>query len=316
MRINLRRSNIRMPQQSLHTPQISPMLHHMRRATMPQHMRTHLRPCRSTNHLPNPLPSQRLPPHTQKQSPRHHPSRLHQLRPPHRQISLQRLHSRSPQRHNSLLIALPSHLRARPGQDANPPPAANKSLPPSTHPHTAAPKSHDRAAPAHPRPPLWQPCPSAPASRHLAFSQRLRQHLPARWSLHVHRRIMINPLIHQQPAVKPTQTTQLPRNRPRLHRMAPQSFHKPTHIRLRRPHQQPIAPFHMLGKLLQVPPIRLTTRRPQPLLYPQIRHILPNRPGISTDLAVSLHRPRLSRPNIPPNAHTRRMNQPDQHLPG
>src|ERR1700733_4370689 len=74
-------------------------------------MWTHLRPRRPTHHLPNPLLSQRLPPHTQKQSPRHHPPSLHQLRPTHRQISLQRLNRRAPQRNNPLLIALPSHLR-------------------------------------------------------------------------------------------------------------------------------------------------------------------------------------------------------------
>jgi hypothetical protein len=313
MRINLRRSNIRMSQQSLHTPQISPVLHHMRRATMPQHMRTHLRPCRSTNHLPNPLPSQRLPPHTQKQSPRHHPSCLHQLRPPHRQITLQRLHSRAPQRHNPLLIALSSHLRAPLVQMQilhpqrtnlpNPQPTRIQQLQNRMIPQRQP--IRIRRSGSHARP--FQHL------ANLAFRKRLRQHLPARWRLHVHRRIMINPLIHQQPAVKPTQTTQLPCNRPRLHRMPPQSFHKPTHIRLRRPHQQPIAPFHMLGKLLQIPPISLTTRRPQPLLYSQISHVLPNRPGISTDLARLMHRPRLSRPPTASASATRTMNQSGQH---
>ncbi len=289
MRINLCRSNIRMPQQSLHTPQISPVLHHMRRATMPQHMRTHLGPCRSPYHLPNPLPGQRLPPHTQKQGPRHHPSRLHRLRPPQCQISLQRLNSRSPQRHNSLLIALPSHLS---------PPLVQMQILNSQRTNL----SHPQPTPVQQlqnrmiaqRQPIRTRCSSSHAHplqhlHHFTFSQRLRQHLPTRRSLHVHRGVMINPLIHQQPPVKPTQTTQLPRNRPRLHRMPPQPLHESAHICLRCPYQQPIPPLNMLGKLLQVPPIRLTTRRPQPLLYPQIRHILPNRSSISTKLANPLH---------------------------
>ena len=198
-------------------------------------------------------------PHTQITEPghRHHrlPPALHQLRAPHRQITLQRLYSRSAQR-TIFSLYRPSLSPARaPGQDANPPPAANKSLPPSNPPgiQCNSKNPHDRAAPARPRPRRSPGRAYVRPLQHLAnlaFRKRFRQHLPARWRLHVHRRIMISPLIHQQPAVKPTQTTQFPRNRPRLHRMAPQSFHKPTHIRLRRPHQQPIAPFHMLGKLL------------------------------------------------------------------
>jgi len=159
--------------------------------------------------------------------------------------------------------------------------------------------------------------------RHLTLSERLRQHLPARRRLYIHRRIMRNPFIHQQPPIKPPQTTQLPRNRPRLHRMPPQPLHKPTHIPLSRPHQQPIPPLDMLGKLLQIPPISLTTRWPQPLLHPQIRHKLPHHPSIPIDLARflqrSMHRSRLSRrptsPAAPPRTTYPQSQHQARHLP-
>src|SRR5882724_9014517 len=113
MCINLRSSNIGMTQQSLHTPQIRSMLHHVRRTTMPQHMRTSLTPHRSrpAHHLPDPLPRQRISPHTQKQRPSHSPPTPYQTRPPQSQIFFQSLDSRAPQRNNPFLIALTSHLR-------------------------------------------------------------------------------------------------------------------------------------------------------------------------------------------------------------
>ncbi len=317
MRINLRSSYIGMTKQSLHTPQISPMLDHMRRAAMPQHMRTHLRPRRPAHHLPNPLPRQRLPPHTQKQSPRHHSPSLHQLRSPHRQIPVQRLNSRPPQRHNPFLIALPPHLRAPLVQmQILNPQRTNLPYPQSTRIQQLQNRMIPQCQPIRIRRTRSDTRPLEHL-RHFTLSQRLRQHLPARRCLHIHSRIMRNPLIHQQPPIKPTQTTQLPRNRPRLHRMPSQPFHKPTHVCLSRPYQQPILRLNMLRKLLQIPPISLTTRGPQPLLHLQIRHILPYRPRIPTNLALflqrSLHRPRLSRPKTLPNVPNHQMNQSGQH---
>src|SRR5580698_6047217 len=130
--------------------------------------------------------------------------------------------------------------------------------------------------------------------RDLNLGQRLRQNLPARRHLHIHRRVIRDPLIHQQPPIKPAQTAQLPCNRPRLHPMPPQPFHKPTHIRLHRRHQQPIPSFDMLGKLLHIPLVRLTASWTQPLLHPQIPYELPHQSHIARDLARILHRSRLS----------------------
>jgi len=301
MRINLRRSNIRMPQQRLHTPQIRPMLHHVRRATMPKHMRTRLTPpCRrAPHHLPDPLPRQRISSHTQEQRPLN--PCLNQPRPPHRQISFQRLNSRTPQRNDPFLISLPSNLRA-PLVEMHILHPQRNNLP---HPQpTRIQQLQNRMIPQRQRIRLVTPRRrTRPLQhlRHLTLSQRLRQHLPTRRRLHIHRRVMRNPLIHQQPPVKPPQTTQLPRNRPRLHRMPSQPFHEFTHIPLARPHQQPIPPLDMLGKLLQVPPVSLTTCRPQSLLHSQIRHKLPHHPSIPVYLAHSLHRSRLSRATAPQN---------------
>ena len=295
MRIYLRRRNIRMPQQSLHTPQIRSMLHHMRSAAMPQLMRTGLTPTQSTarnrpHHLPNPLPRQGIPPHTQKQLPPQQLSRPHQPRPSQRQISFQRLDCSPTQRHNPLLISLASHLHppliqmhilhSQRHNLSHPQPAAIKQLQNRVIPQRQP--IRIRTSSRHARPPQHL--------GHLTLSQRLRQHLPALRTLHIHRRIFNNPLIHQQPAIKPTQTTQLPRNRPRLHRMPAQPLHKSPNVNLSRPNQQPIPPLNMLRKLLQIPLVSLTTSRPQPLLHPQISHILPNHPRISIYLALFLYR--------------------------
>lgn len=303
MRINLRSSDIGMPQQSLNTPQIRPMLYHVRRTAMPKHMRTSLTPPRRSpaHHLPNPLPRQRIPPHTEKHRPLQTVPVPHQPGPTQTQIFFQRLNSTPPQRNNPFFITLTPHLRS-----------------PLVQMHILHPQRHNLP---HPQPtriqqlqnrmiPQRQPIRIiAPRRRtrplqhlrHLTLSQRLRQHLPTRRRLHIHRRVMRNPLIHQQPPIKPPQTTQLPRNRPRLHRMSPQPLHKPAHITLSRTHQQPIPPLNMLGKLLQIPPIRLTTRRSQPLLHPQIRNKLPHYPSIPVYLARSPHRSRLSRAVDPQN---------------
>jgi hypothetical protein len=73
--------------------------------------------------------------------------------------------------------------------------------------------------------------------------------------------------------------------------MPSQPFHKPTHISLRRPHQQSIPPLNMFRKLLQIPLISLTASRPQPLLHPQVRYKLPHDPHIPQSLASILHSP-------------------------
>jgi hypothetical protein len=73
--------------------------------------------------------------------------------------------------------------------------------------------------------------------------------------------------------------------------MPPQPLHESTHVRLRRPHQQPIPHLNVLGKLLQIPLIRLTTRRPKPFLYAQIRNKLPHNSNIPRSLSRILHRP-------------------------
>ena len=310
MRINLRCSNIGMPQQSLHTTQIRSMFHHMRRATMPQLMRTSLIAVdrSSPYHLPNPLPRQRISPHTQETSPLH-PS-LHQSRPSYRQISFQSLHRRPPQRNDPLLIALASHLRPRLIQMQVLHSQRNNLPYPQT---TRIQQLQNRVVPE--RQPI-RICTFGRGSRplhhlrHLALSKRLRQHLPARWRLNIHRRIMPNPFIHQQPAIEPTQTTQLTRNRPRLNSMPSQPFHKPAHIRLRRPHQQPIPSFNMLRKLLQVPSIRLATRWPQTLFHLQICHKLPHRPRVPAYLAHVVHRNQLSRPTPSLASPTYRMYPP------
>ena len=310
MRINLRSSNIRMPQQSLHTPQIRTMFHHMSRTTMPQLMRTSLSPAHRRSrphHLPNPLPSQRIPPHTQKQRPRHSPRprqspRPHQPRPPNLDIPLQRLNRPHSQRHNPLLIALPSHLHPSLIQ-------MQILLPQRTnlsHPQpTRIQQLQNRVVPQ--RQPIRIRRPSSRARplqhlRNFALSQTLRQHLPARRRLHIHRRIMLNPLIQQQPPKEPSQRTHLPSNRPPLHPIRPQPFHKPAHIRLRSPHQQSIPPFNMLRKLLQIAPVSLHRSRTHTLLHPQIRTKLPHHPNIPQSLARRLHRDDYRRPNpeIPP----------------
>jgi len=244
---------------------------------------------------------------------------LHQPRPPQLQIPLQSLHRRPPQRHNSLLVALPSHLCPsliemhilHPKRTYLSHPQAtrveqlqNRMIPQRQPIRIRAPGSHAG--------PLQHLC-------HLALSQRLRQHLPARRRLHIHRRIMRNSLIHHQPAIKPTQTAQLSRNRPRLHPMTSQPFHKATHIGLRRSNQQTIVPLNMLSKLLQVPLVSLTTRWSQPLLYPQIRYKLPHRPRVPANLPSLVHRSRLSRstnlraPQLAPRTHLA-THQP-RHLP-
>jgi hypothetical protein len=321
MRINLRSRYIGMTQQRLHTSQIRPMLHHVCRAAMPQHMRTSLtpRPRSRPHHLPHPLPRQRLPPYTQKQRPLQRmmcllQPTLHQPRPPQRQIPLHSLHRRPSQRHNPLLVALPSHLcpsliemHIFHPQRADLP----HSKPPGIE------QLQDRMISQ--RQPIRIRAPGHHTStlqhlHHLALSQRLRQHLPTRRRLHIHRRIMRDSLIHQQPAIKPSQTAQLSRNRPRLHPVSSQPLHKPTHIRLRRSNQQPIAPLNMLGKLLHVPLVRLTTRRSQPLLNPQIRYKLPHRPRVPVNLPSLLHRSRLSRSTNLRAAPTHAPNPPS-HAP-
>jgi len=295
MRINLRSCYIGMPQQSLHAAQIRSMFHHVRRTAMPQHMRTCLapRPRNRPHHLPNPLPRQRIPPHTQKQRPLH--SSLHQPWPPQLQISLQRLHRRPTQRHNPLLISLTPNLRPSLIEMHILHPQRTD-LP---HPQpTRIKQLQNRVIPQ--RQPIRIRAPGRNAGslqhlRHLTLGQRLRQHLPTRRRLHIHRRIICNPLIHQQPAIKPPQTTQLPCNRPRLYPMPAQPLHKSTHIRLRRSHQQPIASLNVLCKLLQIPLVRLTTRRSQPLFHSQKRYKLPHRPRVPANLPSLVHRSRLSR---------------------
>jgi hypothetical protein len=239
-----------MPQQRLHTPQIRTMLDHMGRTAMPQFMWT--RPSiRRPHHLPNPLPRQWISTHTQKQRPLH--ASLHQPRPPQRQISFQSLHRTPSQRNNPLLIALPSHLRPSHIQmQILHPQRTNLPYPQPTR----IKQLQNRMIPQRQPIRIRRPSRHAGLFQHLsnlAFGKALRQYLPASRSLHIHRRIMLNPLIHQQPPVKPAQTAQLPRNRPRLHTMPSQPFHKPTHIGLRSPHQQPIPSLNMLRTTRTLP---------------------------------------------------------------
>ena len=131
------------------------------------------------------------------------------------------------------------------------------------------------------------------------LGERLRQHLPTRRSLDIHGRIVSYLLVHQQPTIEPPQPAQLPRDRPRLNAIGPQPLHERTHIGLPRRQQQRVPRLNMLGKLLQIAPIRLTTRRPQPFFHAQVRGILPHHSRVSGDSLIFRHAS-IIRAQMPP----------------
>ncbi len=278
------------------------MLDHVRRHAVPQLMRAGLATRHAPHHRPHHLRRQRMSAHTQKQSPLHPSTRLQQLRPPALHISLQRLHSRAPDRHNPLLIALAANLHTRRLQPEILLPQRND----FPHPQpTRIQQLQNRVVPQR------RPARISRTSRntrhlqhvaHFALGQALRQHLPARRRLDIHRRITPHPLVLQQPPIKPPQTAQLPRNRPRLDPMLPQMLHKPAHMRLLGPHQPRTHSLQKLRKHLQVPLIRLTRQRPQPTLHRQVRPVLPHQHHITHRIRPNRHPSNSVPPGGPPPA--------------
>src|SRR5690348_12248376 len=72
--------------------------------------------------------------------------------------------------------------------------------------------------------------------------------------------------------------------------MPAQPLHKRAHIGLRRRQQHAVPLLQMLGKLLQVAPVRLATCRPQPFFHAQIRNKLPHRLHVARNLSPCRHR--------------------------
>src|SRR4051812_1316973 len=103
MGVDLSGGDVSVTQQGLHAAQIGSMLHHVGGATVAQFMWAG-GAVLLLYQLPDPLPGERLAPHTEKQS----PFQAASLQPgtAFAQVMLQRFHGLTTKRHNAFLVAL------------------------------------------------------------------------------------------------------------------------------------------------------------------------------------------------------------------
>src|ERR1700733_10886918 len=116
---------------------------------------------------------------------------------------------------------------------------------------------------------------------HLRQGQRLGQNLPRCRRLKVHRRIVPDPFIQQQPLIETAQAGELARNRARLHPMPLQVLKEPCHLGLVGGHRQRVRTVEVFREEAQVPVIGLAGERPQSLLHPQVGKVLAQDPGMA-----------------------------------
>jgi hypothetical protein len=90
-----------------------------------------------------------------------------------------------------------------------------------------------------------------------------------------------DPLIQQQPAIKPAQTAQLARHRPRIHMVCAELGHKVLHVGLECGQEQGISLLYLLGKLLQVARIGLAGGRTHSLFNAETGNVFLHQAGIT-----------------------------------
>src|SRR6185369_548959 len=110
MRIDLRSRDVRVPEDCLDRAKISAIFDHVRGAAVSQHMRSGIGSCGARSglqHLPDPLSCKLAASSSEKYERRTFLASQHVPRRSH--IGSQRVHSRSPERHDALLVAFASH---------------------------------------------------------------------------------------------------------------------------------------------------------------------------------------------------------------
>ena len=190
MRIHLRGGNIRVAQQPLHAPQVGPMLHHVRRATMAQHVRA------GPVNAPSTLTDAALTishthcrvsacPRTLRNNARCIPARASDGRPRWMYSSSASTALRPSGTIRSLSPLPRTCARAWSRcRSSSPSATISPTLSPPAYSNSRIAESRSASAAASRPPPRSPECAPPPQPlqhlRHLALRQRLRQHLPAR----------------------------------------------------------------------------------------------------------------------------------------
>jgi len=97
--------------------------------------------------------------------------------------------------------------------------------------------------------------------RHFWLGQRLGQNLPRLGRFNVHRGVMMDAPVKQQPLVKSAQAAQLARGRTLVDAVDAQVFQKSSHVLLRGGQKYAMSTFNKLREGLQVAVIRFASER-------------------------------------------------------
>ena len=261
----------------MHAAQVGAVLHHVGGAAMAQPVRTGC-PVRRFDQVPDPLAGQRHTAHGEKKPctalarsvrvPCRADAR--QVRTAFAQISLQRLHRGSTQRHNAFLVALAAHLHAARIQSEI---ARGERRHLGDTQSARVEQFQNRAVAERRGAGLWMRCVHSGPLQHLhnlRLGQRFGQHLPGPGRLDIHGRVVMNAAVQQQPLVESAQAAQLARRGTRVDAMVPQMLKKRRHILLHRRQQHALTILDKLGECLQIAVVGLASKRAQALLYSQI----------------------------------------------
>ena len=92
----------------------------------------------------------------------------------------------------------------------------------------------------------------------------------------IHRRIMPDAFIQQQPLVKAAQTGELARNRTCLDLVPVQMVQKARDLALLRRFEHGMHAFKILGEKLEIVSVRFAAQRTQALLHPHVEQVFAN----------------------------------------